>query len=145
MSYWLWDASLSVGIDVIDAQHRRIIDYLNELEVAKESADRDTVSEVLAGLIDYTRTHFLFEEELMTEAGYPLSDEHKATHDAFTAHMINYVQQHESGRDVTRKLMSDLRIWLTNHIRRDDKDYARLVNKIINKGWVRKTRESFFG
>ncbi|MCG6863346.1 MAG: bacteriohemerythrin [Chromatiaceae bacterium] len=145
MSYWLWDTSLSVGIDVIDAQHRRIIDYLNELEVAKESADRDTVSEVLAGLIDYTRTHFLFEEELMTQAGYTLSDEHKATHDAFTAQMINYVRQHESGRDVTRKLMSDLRIWLTNHIKRDDKDYARSVSKIINKGWVRKTRDSFFG
>jgi hemerythrin len=32
MSYWSWDSSLSVGIEFIDAKHRRFIDYINTLD-----------------------------------------------------------------------------------------------------------------
>lgn len=144
MSIWLWDSSLSVGIDAVDGQHRRIIDYINELEVAKLDDDKEIVSEVLMGLVDYTRTHFLFEEDLMRQAGYPLSDAHKKTHDAFVAHVIKYVRQYENGQDVTRKLSSDLRVWLTNHIKRDDKDYAPYVAN-TNRGWAKKMLGSVLG
>ncbi len=34
MSYWTWDSSLSVGIEIIDEQHQRIVSYLNDLDVA---------------------------------------------------------------------------------------------------------------
>ncbi len=145
MSYWTWDQSLSVGIDVIDGQHRRIVDYINELDTVRQTHDRDAVSGVLMGLVDYTRTHFAFEEDLMRQAGYPLTDSHKRVHDAFVTHIGNYVAQHESGKDVSRKLLSELQIWLTNHIRIDDKDYARVAAKFMNKGWLSKTVRRFFG
>jgi hemerythrin len=145
MSYWSWDSSLSVGIAVIDSQHRRIVDYINELSVARVAKDEAQVTQVLMGLVDYTRTHFALEEALMQQAGYPLSDSHKKVHDAFAAHVNRYVQQHEAGRDVTNKLMSELQIWLTNHIKKDDKDYAPYAAKMMNKGWLRRTLARFFG
>lgn len=145
MSYWTWSPSLSVGIDVIDGQHRRIIDYLNELDTVRRSNDRDKVYGVLLGMVDYTRTHFAFEEDLMRQAGYPLTEAHKRVHDAFMSHIDNYVAQHESGKDVTRKLTSELQIWLTNHIQNDDRDYARVAGKFMNKGWLSKTLSRFFG
>ncbi|NEX21853.1 bacteriohemerythrin [Thiorhodococcus mannitoliphagus] len=145
MSYWSWDSSLSVGVEVIDGQHRRILDYINELDVARSSNDREKVSEVLMGLVDYTRTHFAFEEDMMKQAGYPLSVSHKRVHDAFVAHIDNYAVQHESGKDVTRKLMSELQIWLTNHIQNDDRDYAPYASKILNKSWLTRTLGKFFG
>lgn len=145
MSYWSWDSSLSVGIDVIDAQHRRIVDYINELDEARSSSDRDKVSEVLVGLVDYTRTHFAFEEDLMQQAGYPLSASHKRVHDVFTDQVARYVAQHEAGKDVTRKLLSELQIWLTNHIKTDDKDYSPYAAKVLRTSWLKRTLGRFFG
>ncbi|WP_295444493.1 bacteriohemerythrin [uncultured Thiodictyon sp.] len=145
MIYWSWDPSLSVGIDVIDSQHRRIVDYINELAVARNERDKEEVTQVLMNLVDYTNTHFAFEEELMKNAGYPLSDSHKKVHEAFISNIKKFVQQHEEGRDVTSKLMSTLQIWLTNHIKRDDKDYAPYAAKMMNPGWLKKTLNRFFG
>ena len=145
MIYWSWDPSLSVGIEVIDSQHRRIVDYINELSTAKTEKNQDQVTQTLLSLVDYTRTHFAFEEELMQKAGYPLSDSHKKVHDAFVAQISRYVKQHEEGQDVTKKLLSELQIWLTNHIKRDDKDYAPYASKLMNPGWLKRTLNKFFG
>lgn len=145
MSYWSWDPSLSVGIDIIDGQHRRIVEYINDLYVAKLEGDQAKVTQVLLGLIDYTRTHFTFEEELMRQAGYPLSAEHKKVHDSFVGLIGRYAEAHVSGIDVTRKLMSELQIWLTNHIKNDDRDYAPHAAKHMKQGWVSKTLRRFFG
>ncbi len=98
------------------------------------------------GLVDYTISHFAFEENLMAQAGYPLSDPHIDVHRVFIAHVNNYKKQHEAGRDITRKLMSELQIWLTNHIKKEDKDYVPYVNKFLNKkkGWLDRTLGRFF-
>lgn len=146
MSYWSWDSSLSIGIDVIDKQHRRIVDYLNELDVAHHEKNREVVSEVLIGLVDYTETHFAFEEGLMENLGYPLSDSHKKVHASFAAHINKLVAQHEEGREVTRIVMSELQIWLTRHIKLDDKDYALFAkkNRWNNKSWLHAIVGRFF-
>ena len=145
MIWWSWDDSLSVGIDIIDGQHRRIIDYINELYSAKAHKDQERVTQVLMGLVDYTHTHFAFEEELMKQAGYPLSESHKKVHDAFVQHITKYVEQHEAGKDITRKLLADLQIWLTNHIKNDDRDYAPFAARVMKQSWLKKTLNRFFG
>jgi hemerythrin len=146
MSFWSWDPSLSVGIEIIDRQHQRIVDYINELHSAHLEKDQGKVSEVLAGLRDYTQTHFTFEEDLMESSGYPLSETHKTVHDSFVAHLDKLVEQHENGKDVSRKLMSMLQVWLTNHIKNDDKDYSSIVKEMLgqHEGWFRRTANRFF-
>ena len=138
MSYWSRNSSLSVGTEVIDGQHRRIVDYINELNVAHLEKDREKVSKVLMGLVDYTMTHFMFEEYLMERSGYPLSASHKKVHSSFIARVNMFVEQHESGEDINGRLMSVLQIWLTNHIKKDDKDYVLYAQKTFdkNKGWI---------
>ncbi|MCB1784816.1 MAG: bacteriohemerythrin [Chromatiaceae bacterium] len=138
MTYWTWDPSLSVGVDVIDGQHRRIVDYINELDLARKDDDRARIGEILSNLVDYTRTHFAFEEDLMARSGYPLSESHKQVHRSYVAHIDKFVEQHRAGKDVTRRLMSELQIWLTNHIRNADTDYAPYAQKSLNrnKGWI---------
>ena len=146
MSYWSWDPSLSIGIDVIDAQHRRIVDYINELHAAHADNSRDKISDVLTGLVDYTLTHFAFEEDLMENSGYPFIEAHKKVHVAFAENIGKFVEQHEAGHDVTRRLLSTLQVWLTNHIKHDDKDYSTLVKKTLNKnqGWIKKAIGKWF-
>ncbi|MCK5697509.1 MAG: bacteriohemerythrin [Gammaproteobacteria bacterium] len=147
MAYWNWDSSLSVGISLIDKQHQRIITYLNELSIAHIDKNSKKVSEVLVELVDYTVTHFSFEEDLMSQAGYPISTAHKQVHESFIGRIKNYQDQHNQGKNITRKLMSELQLWLTNHIKHEDKKYVPYVNKFINKeqSWISQKLKDFFG
>lgn len=72
MALLVWQDDLNIGIDVIDQQHRRIIEMLNHLHVAQASMQRAAVGEVIDEVVDYTMSHFAFEEELMEEAGLPV-------------------------------------------------------------------------
>ncbi len=149
MFYFVWDSSLETGIDIIDSQHRRIVDYINELHDAIGNKDKSEVEHVLNQLIDYTVTHFTFEESLQEKAGYPHLEAHKAVHKAFTDRIGSYKERFDKGEDVSKKLLSDLRIWLTNHIKQEDGDYAPVVKAHLHKdqdrGWLTKTLGKLFG
>ena len=149
MFYFVWESSLETGIDIIDTQHRRIVDYINQLHVAISDKDRNEVERILNQMIDYTITHFTFEESLMEKAGYAHVGAHKAVHEAFTNRIASYKQRFDNGEDIAQKLLSDLRIWLTNHIKHEDGDYSGVVKeplrRDIDKGWLSKTLGRLFG
>ncbi|KOR30237.1 hypothetical protein TI04_06720 [Achromatium sp. WMS2] len=142
-TYWEWNNSLSLGISAIDSQHRRIVDYINELETARIANDKIGISQVLIGLIDYTMTHFAFEEELMQLGDYPYLNAHRQSHESFTKRINHYVEQHENGVDISRKLLSELKLWLSEHISRDDKHYVPYVKKCITQDWLSNTLAKF--
>ncbi len=57
-----WVPEYNTGIDVIDDQHRRILDYINEIDAIDVNTDRERVKQILENIIDYTQSHFTFEE-----------------------------------------------------------------------------------
>jgi two-component system cell cycle response regulator len=79
-----WDEGMSVGVESIDQDHRRIIDIINQLS---EAFEKGSGREVVVGLFDrleeYASTHFAREERLMEEAGFPGLQEHAAQHKSF--------------------------------------------------------------
>jgi len=136
-----WSADLDTGIDVIDKQHRRIVDYINDLEMANGAKDKATVERVLDELVDYTMSHFAFEESLQEEAGYKYAKPHKKVHDLFVRRINEYVERFKLGEDVAENLHQTLTSWLINHIRRDDADYVGAV-KINMVGIVEEKKKS---
>ncbi|MDH5572089.1 MAG: bacteriohemerythrin [Gammaproteobacteria bacterium] len=150
MSYMHWDSSLSIGIDIIDEQHKQIVDYINKLDTAIKEHDNHAVKYVLDELVNYTRSHFYFEESLMEKGNYPHFAAHKQVHESFTNRINEYVEKFEHGAEVGRKLLPILRIWLTSHIKRDDKDYGPWATEALEKGdfghqdWLNKSLSSFF-
>ncbi len=90
MFYFVWEQSLETGIDVIDTQHRRIVDYINQLHDIHARNNRNEVERVLNQLFDYTITHFTFEDSLMEHAAYKHLSAHKAVHAAFTERIACY-------------------------------------------------------
>jgi len=144
MTYWNWTPDLEIGIDVIDGQHRRIVDYLNDVHSAVAARDRKQITDTLDNLVDYTVTHFAFEEALMEQAGYKQVDDHKRVHARFTQRIQDYQRRNEEGEDVARQLLQDLKIWLTNHIKRDDQDYAPTVRDFAKGSWVSRALGRFF-
>src|SRR5450830_1453565 len=154
-----WTSDLSTGIDVIDDQHQRIMDYINQLggigrskysglgsqikltdkiddnidSILDEAIfqDRLSVGLVLNALVDYTVSHFAFEESLQVEAGYTFAKPHKAVHDIFIKRVTRYQEMHNAGEDVAEDLHSMLSIWLINHIKKDDMAYVKEVKANI--------------
>ena len=141
MAYWIWNDSLSVGIPVIDNQHKRIVEYINELNTASRYNDTQQVYSVLLHLIDYTVSHFLFEEHLMEQANYSMLEPHKIVHQAFIRRIEHYKERYDNGENVTKQLMAELQIWLTNHIKQDDKDYKEIVKHMLNQQIVKSTTQ----
>ncbi len=151
MSQLEWQDEFETGISVIDSQHKRIIHYINQLHDAERLNDPQLTTEVLINLIDYTLSHFAFEESLMEDAGYRALDIHKRTHDAFREKIKNYQQRHINGEDVTHELFELLNIWLINHIAEDDNSYAPTIRENMpgmdsneQAGWLKQKIQRFF-
>lgn len=124
-----WTADLDTGIGIIDEQHRRIVDYINQLEGANTAGDRIAVGEVLRDTVDYTMSHFAFEESLQEEAGYAYLKPHRRVHELFTRRVQEYQKRFESGEDIGAELHDLLARWLVNHIKKDDADYVVAVKQ----------------
>lgn len=133
MAHLKWTSDLNTGIEVIDNQHRRIVDYINALYDASLTQNRDEIAKVLEQLVEYTLSHFAFEEEMQAEAGYPFVKAHQKVHQLFVRRVSEFKQRFERGEDIAEPLLSLLRTWLINHIRRDDADYVGLVKKNVLK------------
>jgi hemerythrin len=153
MAYLHWSSDLDTGIDVIDKQHRRIVDYLNELNEANDKGNMEATNHVLKELVDYTLTHFSFEEELQEKAGYPFLRAHKRVHEIFTKRVAEFQGRAAAGENVAPEVLSMLKIWLVNHIKGDDADYAESVKKVLGLettvdhtgGWLGTALKKFFG
>lgn len=122
-----WTPDLNTGIDVIDQQHGRIVDYINDLETANIRRDLQALGRTLDDLVDYTLSHFAFEESLQEEAGYQYCKPHRKVHELFIRRINEYVERYKRGEDITTELHKLLSAWLINHIRRDDADYVAAV------------------
>ena len=77
MALLQWVPELDTGIAEIDTQHKRIVDYINKLHELRQTHHRERLAEVIAEMVDYTISHFAFEEALMESAGYMFSGPHK--------------------------------------------------------------------
>ena len=150
-----WTPELSVGIEVIDAQHKRIVEYINLLHEARLRRDREAIARVIEELVDYTLSHFSFEESMMEEAKYRFLAPHKKVHELFVRRVSEYQQRFKMGEDVetvAADMQNTLVTWLMNHIKREDMDYGPTVRASLGEdklkhasakksGWL----ERFFG
>ncbi len=145
-----WTEDLNTGIRVIDNQHQRIVEYINKLWHAREHQSRTQVGEVLNELVDYTLSHFAFEESLMEESGYAYFNAHRKVHQLFAERVADYQQRFAMNEDITEELINTLRAWLINHIKNDDKDYFADVLKNVQRsdqprrqGWLKRNLDRF--
>lgn len=129
MALITWDDSIKVGLWTIDTQHERWVGFINDLYEAMLEGKGDAVlRHTLAGMVDYTRTHFADEEKLMSTHGYSNYAEHKALHDAFVVRVHDLRRRVEVGEILlSREVLNYLKDWLLNHIKVTDQDYVPLL------------------
>ena len=142
-----WRREWNIGIDVIDSQHQRILDYVNRLAQMENDQNHERVREVIGDLIDYTVSHFSFEEDLLEQVGYPFLKAHKKIHTLFIRKIRSIAEQFDQGEEVASELRNILQKWLIDHIQQEDGDYTNWLTPYLkkkNRGWMQRSIGRFF-
>ena len=113
-----WSRILSVGVDEIDDDHRRLIAIFNELNravSAGESAEYRAAT--LDELLKCTAWHFSHEERLMLKYDYPARAAHIAAHEELVeAARALQATLEQADKAVAEEEIVYLERWLTEHI-----------------------------
>lgn len=121
-----WTGDLSVGIDSIDDDHKKLLTLINNLQTAVyyptgEAFERQALQE----LVDYTKYHFEREEKLMLDNDYADYEPHKRQHEAMIAKVNGFMDAYEKDRDSTvEEITVFLKDWLLKHIAGTDQLYS---------------------
>ena len=119
-----WDDSMASGDDLIDEQHRQLIDQINHLMqamVAKEG--RTKLKSSLDFLQDYVVKHFGYEENCMEKHACPVARANKTAHATFVNNFLSLRSRIETEGPTAAlaiELQQSLADWLVNHIRKID-------------------------
>ncbi|MFW9768908.1 MAG: bacteriohemerythrin [Candidatus Thorarchaeota archaeon] len=123
-----WDDSLSVHVELIDEQHKMLIQRIRDLSDAVNSSRGATeIGKTLGFMIDYTEFHFSTEEKHMKELGYPGFDVHRGQHDDFKSTLNEMVMEFEEDgatAQLSEWVNQYLINWLVNHIKSIDTKLA---------------------
>ncbi len=133
MSKITWDGSLSVGVSLIDEQHKAWIEHLRNVEIAIESRrGMQQIVSTLDFLADYTLFHFSTEEKYMSQTGYPDMANHKARHEELKSTLDGLIEDFKED-GVTEKLGEAIGTflgnWLKDHIRNVDLAFAGFLKE----------------
>ena len=133
-----WDDSLSVGIDLIDEQHKLLIQRIKDLSDAVNSSRGATeIGKTLGFMIDYTEFHFSTEEKHMTELDYPGYEPHKQQHEEFKSTLNEMVMEFEEDgatAQLSEWVNNYLISWLVKHIKSIDTKLSEFLREKVFEG-----------
>ncbi|MGN0298561.1 MAG: bacteriohemerythrin [Lachnospiraceae bacterium] len=124
----VFDDSLITGNEMIDSQHKELIEKINRLmESVELGNDQQVALKTLDYLMDYTQFHFGAEEKLQEEIGYPALAEHKKEH-AKLVQVVNDLHELLEEDGVTQnfadRVNENVIEWLYTHIKGFDRSVA---------------------
>lgn len=128
-----WKPEYELGIAAIDEQHRTWIALMNQLIEAKRHPDRKTkIIEVLHQLVDYTRYHFDFEDELLRNTEFEETERHREQHVRFRRQAEELLARATSGDiPLASETLVKMRDWFFHHIHVEDRKYAEFLKSRI--------------
>jgi hemerythrin len=132
-----WSPSFSVGIKLIDDQHKGLLKLTNDLFnhcVGDEASEREYFKSVITKAIDYIKVHFSTEEKIMIATKFSGYREHKRQHDAFVLTVVEQVNAFNEGKAFTLLAFTKfLKDWVLTHIAVSDKLYFEYFKKIATR------------
>jgi len=129
VSFFTWKNSFSVGIVEIDEQHKKLLEYLNELHIQSHRSKGKRINPIMIDRLNsYAKTHFRYEETLMKNRGYPELESHKRFHTYFETQLQEFEKLAVAGSKVaTKTVFKFLRDWFLDHILEEDHKYIPYV------------------
>jgi hemerythrin len=119
-----WTPALSVDISSVDAQHKKLLGYMNDLyDALNQRKELEILSRIFRELENYTKTHFVFEEEYFKKFNYKGAEAHILQHQMFINKIASMEKPMTEGLADVEDLLDYLVNWLTHHIKVTDHEY----------------------
>jgi len=114
---------LKLNIPEIDAQHETLIGLVNRLhETMLKEVDKAELDGLLSQLLEHTRMHCSYEEQLMSQYDYPGYQRHKAEHERLIKRLLELIERYQNGEILfSFAVVLELKGWATVHIEKSDK------------------------
>jgi hemerythrin-like metal-binding protein len=119
-----WDESFSTGEAKLDAQHKTLFQFINQLHediVAEKPPSAFEYS--LKFLADYAKSHFCYEESCMDSYRCPAAQSNKDAHKEFLV-FYKFYEAKIKKEGFTPKRIAELHVfiedWIVRHIRTVD-------------------------
>ena len=137
-----WKKELSVGVETIDNDHKKLISITNDLiDAVTQEKDLKIILDIFDELEAYTRYHFEREEAYMDTSCVHITSidrkHHKAQHRYFIDKLVRFRQRIESGENENQEerfaILEFLVEWLLNHIIHEDLSLNACQKDIISK------------
>ena len=126
-----WDSLLESGHELIDSQHKQLLDALKRLmESYHSEAGKDEVTRAVEFLLTYTAKHFNDEEALQIQYQYPDYLRHRQIHNEFKQVAIKLAERLKSdgaSLSLLAEVHSSIGDWFINHIMGDDFRMAAFI------------------
>lgn len=130
--YLSWTKDLSIGHELIDADHQAIFDIANRVQAEiLEDPEYSIVGEVLVELIEHTGGHFMREEALMEAIRFPGYEDHKLEHQMLM-HKVNSLHRRfmQGHSNLSIEVADFLQKSLVPHIMNSDMELGRCMRAV---------------
>ncbi|BCK87666.1 bacteriohemerythrin [Sideroxyarcus emersonii] len=121
----VWRAQLSVGNNIIDSDHKYLIEIINKVEQALVKRNRNELSAALDSLTQYSRVHFDREEKIAAAVKYTQVPHLNQSHQELLKQLDQMKGEIAAmgpdwSAEATEHFTGFLRDWLINHVIKED-------------------------
>ena len=124
----IWNDNFTVGIKLIDDQHKELLSMTNELYDACLKGGDEAVTcfkKTIRMMVNHTKEVFTHEEELFEKTAYPEAAPHKAEHRDFIKNILEHEKKFQAGvRFAPNSFVRFLMEWISSHIAVNDKNFG---------------------
>jgi len=116
---------ISTDILVLDEQHAKIINIMEDLKASVSNYHYENVETLLNSLHEVSQAHFKDEEAYMLSIGYPELEEHIIEHRKLEEKAKKLREDFKAGQPVLMSIIAFLsRDWLRQHVKESDMKYV---------------------
>jgi hemerythrin-like metal-binding protein len=129
-----WKEELALGNALIDTQHRMLMLLCRKLDIAiKTGQSSQTVQRVMLEVKKFTEFHFVSEQNLMHEIGYPEVDAHSKLHTDLLIELQVHLSKISHKAEFPEDVLYALNEWLGQHIVEEDMKLAQYVRAATHR------------
>jgi len=132
-----WSDSYSMGIKVIDDQHKELINIVNDIfshATGREWEEHEYFKDIIKQAVDYIKNHFATEEKIMISTKYNGYEAHKKIHEEFILKVVQTAKDYETGKRLTLTNFGYfLKDWVLSHVAVMDKKYSDYFRTIATR------------
>jgi len=126
-----WNEEMSVGIDEIDTDHKKILSIISSIiETIDTNCNAENIEKYFADLTVCTTAHFKQEEALMKTLAFSDFIEHQKGHQAFLNQLPELKNKllNSNNVDAAEQVSQFLYDWVIEHILISDMDYVHVFH-----------------